>query len=210
MKRAIRLVIFDLDGTLTPVDSLWRFLHDEFGTWEQGRVASQRYRRGEITYKEWAETDAGYWTGAAVSTVMNALEKIQYREGVREVFSALKRKGVKIAIVSAGLSLLADKVAEELGADLVLSNELETNDGRLTGRITVRVPVNDKARIIEQIAEQLNVPIAETALVGDRAYDISNSKCLRIAYKPKDELARREADFVVEDDDLVRILQYIV
>jgi phosphoserine phosphatase len=208
--RKIRLVVFDLDGTLTPVDSLWRFLHEEFGTWNQGRLAAQNYRQGKISYKEWAETDAKYWAGASLSRINAALERIPYRKGVREVFRTLQENNVKTAIISAGLSLLADKAAKELGADLALSNELETNDGRLTGEITVKVAVNDKSRIVEQVAARLSVPLYEVALVGDRAFDLSQPECLRIAFNPKDDVARRQADVVIESDDMSRILQYVI
>jgi phosphoserine phosphatase len=209
MDRNIRLVIFDLDGTLTPVDSLWRYLHEAFGTWDRGKIAALKYRRGEISYKEWAETDAGNWAGATLSQVTNMLEQIPYREGAREVFDELKRRQVRTAILSAGLSILADKAARELGADVAFSNELETNDGRLTGGIAVKVAVNNKKEIIEQIATRLEIPLRDVALVGDRAFDLSHTECLRIAFKPKDEVARREADFVVEDDNLTKILQYL-
>lgn len=210
LSRTISLVVFDLDGTLTPVDSLWRYLHEEFGTWEQGRVAARKYRRGEISYKEWAETDAGYWANASLSQIAIALDKIPYRDGALKVFKTLRERHVKTAIISAGLSMLADKAAKELGADLALSNELETNDGRLTGKIRVKVAVNDKMQIVEQLASELGVALEQVALVGDRAFDLSHPKCLRIAYKPKDENAREQADFVVEDDDLSRILQYLI
>lgn len=209
MNRNIRLVVFDLDGTLTPVDSLWRYLHEAFGTWDLGKMAAQKYRRGEITYKEWAETDAGYWAGAPLSEVKEILERIPYRRGAREVFQELKQRKVKTAILSAGLSLLAEKVASDLGADFAIANELQSNDGRLTGGIIVRVGVSDKKRIIEQLAAKLQVLLSEVALVGDRAFDLPHPECLRIAFKPKDDIARQEADFIVEDDDLSRILPYL-
>jgi phosphoserine phosphatase len=208
--RKIRLVVFDLDGTLTPVDSLWRFPHEEFGTWNQGKLAAQNYRQGKISYKEWAETDAKYWAGASLAKINAALEQIPYRKGVREVFRTLQENNVKTVIISAGLSLLTDKAAKELGADLALSNELETNDGRLTGEITVKVAVNDKSRIVEQVAARLGIPLCEVALVGDRAFDLSQPECLRIAFNPKDDVARGQADVVIEADDMSRILQYII
>ena len=210
MKREIRLIIFDLDGTLTPVDSLWRYLHEEFGTWEQGRITAQKYRRGEISYKEWAETDAKCWAGIPLSEITRTLERIPYREGVQNVFQSLHERGFKIAIVSAGLSIFADRVAKELGADVTFANELEVADGHLTGGIIVRVSVSEKRRLVEQIAAQLKIELSQVALVGDRAFDLSPRECFKIAYKPKDDTARREADVVVEDNDLSRILHYLV
>ncbi len=209
MNRNIQLVIFDLDGTLTPVDSLWRFMHDVFDTWDRGKTASLRYRRGEISYKQWAETDAGCWAGESVSQVMKVIETITYREGAQEVFEELRRRKVKTAILSAGLSILANRAAKELGADIAVSNELETNDGKLTGGIRVNVAVNNKREIIERIAAQLEVPLGSVALVGDQAFDLSHAECLRIAFRPKNQIARLEADFVVEDGDLTSILQYL-
>lgn len=205
-----RIVVFDLDGTLTPIDSLWRYLHDSFGTWDRAQIAAEKYRRGEISYKTWAERDARYWAGAPLTQMKSILEGIPYREGVREVFKELRKREVKTVILSAGLSLLAEKAAKELGADLSIANELRTENGRLTGEVVVKVAVTGKQEIIERLASQLNVPLQDVALVGDRAFDLSNEQCLKIAYKPKDEVARREADFVVEDEDMRAILQYLI
>jgi phosphoserine phosphatase len=204
------MVVFDLDGTLTPVDSLWRYLHDAFGTWELARVAAVRYRKGEISYKEWAETDARHWAGAPMPEVKKIIDGIPYREGASDVFEELKGRGVKVVILSAGLSLLAEKAARELGADLAIANELRTNDGRLTGEIDVKVAVTSKQEIVREIASKFNIPLREIALVGDRALDLANVECLRIAFMPKDDVARREADHVVEDVDLRAILQYLI
>ena len=209
MHRKIRMVVFDLDGTLTPVISLWRYLHDAFGTWPLGEVAAQRYRRGEISYTEWAETDAKYWAGLQIKQVQDAIKQIPYQRGVREVFLALKEKGVKTAILSAGLSILADKIGSELGADIAVANELELDDGVLTGGVNVKVAVDQKGGIIEEIVRRFSIPIHQVALVGDRANDLCIPECLRIAFNPVDEIARN-ADFVVEDDDLSRILQYLI
>jgi phosphoserine phosphatase len=204
------MVVFDLDGTLTTVDSPWRYLHEAFGTWDRGRITSQRYWDGEISYKEWAELDAHYWAGASLSKVKSILDGIPYRDGAKEVFDELRARGVKTVILSAGLSFLAEKAARELGADLAIANELQTNDGRLTGEIEVKVAVNSKEGIVRKIASQFRIPLREVALVGDRAFDLANRECLKIAFMPKDEVARLEAHHVIETADLKAILQYLM
>jgi len=203
------MVVFDLDGTLTSVDSLWQYLHEAFGTWDRGMDTAMRYRNGEISYKEWAEADTRLWAGAPLSKVTSMLERISYRDGARDVFTQLKIRGVKIVILSAGLSILADKAARDLGADLAVANELQTDDGRLTGEIYVKVAVNQKQEIVKQVASSLNVPLAEVALVGDRGFDLANEECLRIAFMPKDAIARNRAEVIIENDDLRAILQYL-
>jgi len=209
LNRKIRLVVFDLDGTLTPVDSLWSYLHQALGTWETGRMTAERYMRGELTYQEWAEADARCWVGVHVSRILEILDQIPYRDGADRVFRTLKERKIRTAILSAGLSILVDKAARRFGVDISLSNTLRSNDGRLTGEIDVRVGLREKKRLVEQIAEKLGVSLSEVALVGDRSNDLSHPECLRIAFKPKDAAARQLADFVVEDDDLSGILQYL-
>ena len=204
------MVVFDLDGTLTPVDSLWRYLHEAFDTWDRGKVAAEKYQKGEISYREWAEADAQNWAGASMQKVKSILDSIPYREGAKDVFDELRRQGVKIVILSAGLSFLAEKAANELGADLAVANELRTDDGRLTGEIEVKVAVNNKEQIVREIAWGFAVPLREVALVGDRGFDLANRECLKIAFMPKDDAARLEANYVVESSDLRQILQYLM
>jgi len=209
MRGTIRLVVFDLDGTLTPVDSLWKYLHDAFGTWERGRQAAHRFLKGEISYTQWAEADASCWAGISTVILSEVIDKVPYRRGVRQVFEYLRDHSVKTAIVSAGLSVLANKSARELGADFVEANDLEVSEGALTGGIRVRVSVTDKGKTIQEIAAKAFVSVENVAVVGDRANDLPLDNCLKIAFNPKDELARRRADVIIEDDDLSRILPYL-
>lgn len=32
----LKLSVFDVDGTLTRVESCWQFIHEKLGTWEKG------------------------------------------------------------------------------------------------------------------------------------------------------------------------------
>jgi phosphoserine phosphatase len=209
MPRQIRLAIFDLDGTLTTVESLWKYLHDAFKTWDDGKAAAQRYWKGEISYKDWAEIDAKSWAGIPVDAVMGVLSQIPYTKGARKVFSCLRDRRVKTAIVSAGLSILANKMARELGADLAIANDLEIRQGKLTGRIYVKVSVTEKAGIAKDIATQFKIPLQQTALVGDRANDLTLDDCLKIAFRPRDDVARSRADVVIDGDDLSTVLNYL-
>lgn len=80
----------------------------------------------------------------------------------------------------------------------------------MTGEIAVKVAVNNKATFIEQIAAKFGVPLHEVALVGDRSFDLSKPECLKITFKPKDDIAKQNADILVVDDDLRAILQYLI
>jgi len=96
-----------------------------------------------------------------------------------------------------------------LGADLAIANELRTDDGRLTWEIAVKVAINGKEGMVREIASEFGIPLREVALVGDRGFDLANPECLKIAFMPKDHVARLEAHYIVETTDLRAILQYI-
>ena len=203
----IRLVVFDLDGTLTAVDSLWSYLHHTFGTVSRGNEAARRYWSGELTYTEWAQADAKCWSGISHAQLEEVLSAIQLRVDAKKVFKALKNRRVNTAILSAGLSILANRAKEELGADLAIANELISSDGRLTGEIRVNVSISEKMTLVKQMAQNFNLQCRQIALVGDRSDDLTIPECLRIAINPKDINAVRSADFVI--DDLTQVLDVL-
>jgi phosphoserine phosphatase len=201
------LVVFDLDGTLTTVDSLWTYLHDAFGTATRGSEAARQFWDGKLTYAEWAETDAKCWSGIPLARLEEVLDQIQLRKGAKELFQTLRNRQVITVILSAGLSVLANKAREELDADLVIANDLISRDGRLTGEIKVNVSLTGKMNLVRQMATTLGLQCNQIALVGDRSHDLTIPECLKIAINPKDPDARRNADFVV--DDLRQVLDVL-
>ncbi|HXY82891.1 MAG TPA: HAD-IB family phosphatase [Candidatus Saccharimonadales bacterium] len=212
MKRfnpGIRLVVFDLDGTLTPVDSLWTYLHAAFGTGDKGKESARMYRDGQLTYAEWASADARCWAGISLRTLENALDKIPFRSGAKELFQTLKARGVKTAIVSAGLSILANKAKNQLGADFAMANDLILRDGVLTGEIIVNVNLSEKMEFVKRVAAQLHIECDEVALVGDRPQDLTIPDCLKIAINPQDQLTIQSADCVIGNDCLLEILEIL-
>ena len=56
----LRLIVFDVDGTLLKVTSSWQFLHEKLGTWNKGKQHAEEFYQGIITYEEWARLDLEY------------------------------------------------------------------------------------------------------------------------------------------------------
>lgn len=208
--RKVRLVIFDLDGTLTKSPNIWRHLHTELGTWEHGKVFAKKYLSGEITYREWAELDCGLWKGTELAKILEVTSEIEYNDGAAETVSKLKEAGLGVGIVSAGLSLLADRAGKDLGVDIVLSNQLIESGGVLTGEIDTRVSIDDKAKIIRGIATSLGISMSEVAVVGDNIFDMPEEAGLKIAFNPKSKEAQDAADFVVKGDNLREVLELVL
>jgi len=208
--RKVKLVVFDLDGTLTKSPNVWRHLHTELGTWEHGRVFAKKYLSGEITYRQWAELDCGLWKGTELAKILGVMSEIEYHDGATETVRKLKEAGLRVGIVSAGLSLLADRAGKDLGADIVLSNRLIESGGILTGEIDTKVSIDDKAKIIRGVATSLGISMSEVAVIGDNLFDMPEEAGIKIAFNPKSREAEDAADFVVKGDDLRKILEFLL
>ncbi len=79
--------------------------------------------------------------------------------GVKECISFLKKHHIKTAIVSAGLDILAEKVANDLGIDYVFANGVKVGtDGRLTGEGVLQVELMHKEKNVKALAQKLHPP----------------------------------------------------
>ncbi len=194
---AIRLVILDLDGTLVEANS-WQYLHERLGTWDLGRRHLERYRAGEISYEEWAQLDASLWRGIRVEEVEGILGEIPLRRGADRLIEALKANGIKVGIISAGLLPLAKRLADGLGMDFCLANDLEARDGRLTGGALVSVPLESKGEVMRSVCDSFGIAGRECCSIGDSIHDFPPWIGLGIAICPKEPIG--SADLAIGED----------
>ena len=81
--------------------------------------------------------------------------------------------GYKIAILSGGFTYFGNYLKERFGVDYVYANNLEIEDGKLTGRFVGDiVDGKRKAELLQLIAQVENVDIQQTIAVGDGANDL--------------------------------------
>jgi phosphoserine phosphatase len=164
----IRVVFFDCDGTLTKTKSSWEYLHRRLNLWTKNADAYQAlFREGKIDYNEFCRRDALLWRGLPVSMVYQLISEIAYQETAAESVSALKKSGIFTVIISSGLSLLVNRVKEDLSIDTAHSNELVSRVGLLTGDIKINVGYNQKGPLVREILEALGLQKEEASAVGD-------------------------------------------
>ena len=174
MQRAQILVVFDLDGTLTPHKSVWEYIHRELGTWEgRGEGHLRDWEAGRINDAEFALVDAMEWKGRHVDEIRQVVGGIPILPGAREVVDFLKDKGCRVIILSSGLDVLAGRVADELGITEHYSNKLVVaKDGILTGRDEYLVPISAKGEVLEKIQASCGIGPDDTIAIGDGSTDI--------------------------------------
>ena len=125
----------------------------------------------------------------------------------------LKKNNIKTAIISAGLNILADRVANDLCIDYVFSNGIKKDEkGRITGEGILKVKLMYKDRNIEQLSKQTKIPLKNIATVGNSCFDIPMFKKtgLSIAFNPSDECVKKAADIIIESKNLIKILPFFV
>jgi phosphoserine phosphatase len=208
----LKLVVFDVDGTLVKVYSSWQHLHEALGTWDRGRRYAEQFFKGAISYEEWARLDASLWRGYPLDKVQRIVGLIPYTEGAREAIDALRNAGFKVVLLSAGLSLITDRIERDIGVDYSLANELIVNKGLLTGGVKVNVPFNGKVEVLHSLLGRFGVSMEECAAVGDDETLIPLFKIvgLGIAFNPRSAKVEKSASVVVKGEDLRMVLPHLL
>jgi len=194
-----RAIVFDVDGVLVEVDSIWRYIHRRLGTLDKAIKYAEMFHRGQISYEEWAYLDARLWRGIKKSTFKSIVSQIPFKRGARELVEQLKSLGLKIIAISAGLDILTKRVVEELGIDSAVSNEMIFEDDVFTGVVKVHVTYNNKGEVMREVLSSLGVDTRESIAVGDSEVDIPMFSVagLAIAFNPKSPEVIYQADITV-------------
>jgi phosphoserine phosphatase len=210
-KKDLKMVVFDVDGTLVKGHS-WQFVHESLGTWVEGRKYYEMFFEGRISYEEWALLDASLWRGLPLQRVKLIIDSMPYTDGTKETISTLRNRVFKVLLLSAGLSLVSERIDREIGVDGYLANELLIKGGLLTGDVKVNVSFHGKDEALMRMLSRWNLKMENCVAVGDdpTLLPLFEKVGLSIAFNPVDESIEKAADFVVKDNDLRRILPYVL
>jgi len=208
----LKLVIFDLDGTLIKPSSSWQYLHQKLGTRKEARKNSELFYAGKLSWDEWAERDARLWAGSDVNEVKRIVQRCPLTKGAKKTVLKLKENGLDMAIISGGISFFADRVAQELEISHVFSNKLHEKDGKLTGEVTITVTSTNKPILLLQLLKQLKLSLEHVGAVGDDFTMVPLFKIvgLSIAFNPSKTDVKESADIVIVGQSLLDILPHIL
>ncbi|MEM3851941.1 MAG: HAD-IB family phosphatase [Methanomassiliicoccales archaeon] len=211
--KAVKAVLFDMDGVLVETRSSWVAVHNYFGVDNEYNL--RRFWNHEIDEMEFVRSDVELWKKAksdvTIEDIRDILSKVKLMPGADTTVRELRRKGIKTAIISGGIDLLANRVATELNMDACLANGLcSTNDGHLTGEGIVRVHIRDKSVAAANLLETMGIDRKECIAVGDSRTDIPLFRfCGRsAAFRPDTNEVAEEAGAVINElTDLLRVIE---
>ncbi len=207
-----KLIAFDVDGTLTHVRSLWQFIHENLGLWNEKACEYEKmYSIGKISYKKFCELDADLWKGIPLQTLNKIIDKVPFHDGIDELFSNLQKQKIEIALISTGLATLVDRIKNKYKIKYAVSNHLLDDGEKLTGLVKINVDWNQKAEHLKQIAYKLNIPLNECVSVGDSSGDLDMFKItgFSIAFNPSSDKIAQCASINIKNSSLIKIVDYL-
>ncbi len=209
-RRYRRLVVFDMDSTLIEAEVIDE-LAKEAGVGDQVSGITEQAMRGEIDFKESFRRRVGLLKGLDESVLSEVAERIKMTEGAELLISTLRSLGYKTGILSGGFSYFAQRLQQQLGIDYIHANELEIENGKVTGRVSGQIIDGDrKAELLKQIALQENITLEQVVAVGDGANDLPMLSLagLGIAFRAK-PVVRQTAKQAISNLGLDGILYLI-
>jgi phosphoserine phosphatase len=197
-----RIVVFDVEGVLIPKN---RFFFEAARTLGFSKVLKILfygffYEIGLLKLESVLRDIFCELKGIELETLLNIFNKILPPAYLENIFSQIKTRNCKIALISSGLpTIVVKKLADIVGADYARGIEVETENGRLTGKIWGdSIEPNGKLKILDKILTSEGLTLNDCIVVADDR----NNRCLflpgvlKIGFNP-DFVLRVKADKVV-------------
>lgn len=204
MKNNIKVVCFDLDGTLIK-EQTWLILNIAMGiTNIEDAMMYGWYQTGIITYHEWARLIFSIYKKRG-NLNRRKIERIifnyDYFDGAKEIVKYLKDKGHTLVLISGAMDILVKKVAQELKFDFYKANNqfiFDKNDNL----IEIREEGDDiftKVKFLKELCVSLNIKLDECACVGDGENDLGLFSATKRGITLKGTKIEKKAWQVIDD-----------
>ncbi len=186
-RRSKRLVVFDMDSTLTEgevIDELAALT----GKKEEVSALTKKAMEGDIDFQESLLRRVSLLKGLARSDLDKVYAGIKLTTGAETLIKVLKRLGYKIAIISGGFTYFVDRLKQDLGVHYAYANVLDFDGDELSGRLQgLIVDGRRKADLLDLLAQQEGVSLDQVIAIGDGANDLQMLKKagLGIAFNAK-------------------------
>ena len=196
----LKLVAMDMDSTLITIECIDE-LGDLAGKKDEISAITASAMRGDIAYPESLRRRVALLEGLHVDDLERVYrERLRLSPGAQALLAACRKHGVKLLLVSGGFTFFTDRLKSRLGFDYTLSNRLEMDGDRLTGRVLGDiVDAGAKAARFREVAHALGAAREHTVAIGDGANDLKMlaEAGLSVAYRAK-PVVKAKADCALD------------
>jgi phosphoserine phosphatase len=195
----LKLLAMDMDSTLITIECIDE-LGDLAGKKAEIAAITERAMRGELDFPGALRHRVAALVGLRESALVEVYEKrLKLTPGAETLVKACKDHGVKLLLVSGGFSFFTERLKARLGLDYTISNTLEIENGRLTGKILGGIAgAQAKARKFLEVMTELRARKEQTVAIGDGANDLEMmaEAGLSVAFHAK-PVVRAQADCAI-------------
>ncbi|MBV9153096.1 MAG: phosphoserine phosphatase SerB, partial [Alphaproteobacteria bacterium] len=205
--RRKQVFVADLESTIIENEMLDE-LADFVGLREHVAEITRRAMNGELDFTAALTERVALLKGLPETVLDEAAGRIRVMPGAGTLLATLRAAGVRTALVSAGFTVFAERVAAELGFDRVVANRLDIAAGRIVGTVAAPIATRETKRdTLRKLAQECGVPLADTLAIGDGANDLPMLEAagLGIAYRAKPAVAAA-ARWRLDHADLTGVL----
>ena len=205
-----RLILFDLDGTLTYGVSTTRFLFRRAGDEAFFKELERQWMKDLTDHLTLAQMVTARMTGWKLSDVEKSLHLIPKMTGISATVKALKWKGFYVALATLGYELSAAYFQKRYGFDEVKGTTLEIKRGIITGKKMKIFQEHEKALYLKALARRFRIPLSQTVVVGDSRSDreVFKAAGFKIALN-QDGFLKGIADVDLKGRDLRQVLRVL-
>lgn len=202
--------MLDVDGTLIEEEVI-DILGSKANCEQEVSQLTRRAMSGELDFESSLKKRVSLLKGISVDVFDQVYKELHLSKNAQQFISILQENKIAVGIISGGFVPIVERLANSLGIHLFAANQLEINNGRLTGRLIGQVITREvKEEIFLQWASELGIPLDRTIAVGDGANDLKMLKKagIGVAFCAKDIL-KKEIKLYIDERDLVEILDLI-
>ncbi len=208
--RQKRVIVFDCDSTIIQQEIIDE-LAKAAGADAVVKEITTRAMNGALEFKEALKQRVQLLKGLPAEKLKLLIDSIKLTPGAEELISTLRSMGYKIGVISGGFSFFTDHLKNQLQLDYVFANELEVENGVVTGTIKGDIiDAEKKGEILKQIAQLEKISVDQIVAVGDGSNDrfMLRNAGLAIGFNPK-EILKDYSDGIITSDNISGLLYFL-
>jgi phosphoserine phosphatase len=209
--RDCKVLAMDMDSTLINIECI-----DEIAAYGgvKAQVASitEAAMRGEIKdFSESLTRRVAFLKGLSADVLQSVYEqKLRFNPGAEQLVATAKQAGLKVLLVSGGITFFTEKLKARIGLDAAHANVLGTENGLLTGQVVGRIlDAQGKADTLRAFAQDCGATADQIIAIGDGANDLRmlGLAGYSVAYRAK-PVVRAQAKFALNVAGLDGVLNW--